>query len=236
MESKKTARIKLQDSPLGKLASRLGIELDYLDASKHLVAISPQVVCALLAAMDLSVSNGTDAQNHLDDLDRKEQTRRLPAVMVVRVDQQPFNIPLRFESSETQVFWRLIFEDGSDVEGTATKASLTAAEAGADGDSDRRILVMDSILPLGYHRLEIAELGISMPLIVVPRRCWLPSAVEHGAKIWGLAVQLYLIRSASNWGIGDFSDFAELSQVLHDGVPILSGIRYTHSFSMILRK
>jgi 4-alpha-glucanotransferase len=206
METTTAARTEFLELPLARLASRLGIELDYLNASKHTVAISSEVICALLAAMNLPTNGDTDAQNHLDDLDRKEQTRRLPAVMVVRVDQQPFNIPLRFESSEIQVFWRLIFEDGSDVEGTATKASLTAAEAGADGDSDRRILVMDSILPLGYHRLEIAELGISMPLIVVPRRCWLPSAVEHGAKIWGLAVQLYLIRSASNWGVGDFSD------------------------------
>jgi 4-alpha-glucanotransferase len=210
MESKLTARTEFLDSPLAKLASRLGIEVDYVDASKQVVTISSEVVCAVLAAMNLPVTSDTEAQNHLDDLDRKEQTRRLPTVMVVRVDQQPIVVPLRFGSGETQLLWRLICEDGSGVQGTATKASLQAAEMGPYGDPDLHVLVMGSTLPLGYHRLEIDELGISMPLIVVPRRCWLPPEVENGAKMWGLAVQLYLIRSIGNWGIGDFSDLCEV--------------------------
>lgn len=34
-----------------------------------------------------------------------------------------------------------------------------------------------------------------------------------GARCWGLAVQLYAVRSARNWGIGDFSDLAEIVRI-----------------------
>ena len=51
-----------------------------------------------------------------------------------------------------------------------------------------------------------AEIG----LIVAPRICHLPDALQPGARSWGLTVQLYGLRSARNWGIGDFTDLAEL--------------------------
>ena len=40
--------------------------------------------------------------------------------------------------------------------------------------------------------------------------CFLPPALAEGGKVWGLSVQLYGLRSARNWGIGDFGDLNEL--------------------------
>src|SRR5579884_613186 len=52
-----------------------------------------------------------------------------------------------------------------------------------------------------------------MTLIVTPERCWLPPALANGRRMWGIAAQLYLLRSDENWGIGDFSDLRVLVEL-----------------------
>lgn len=65
-------------------------------------------------------------------------------------------------------------------------------------------------LPAGYHRLLIK--GAETFVIAAPRTAWLPDAMERG-RVWGLAVQLYGLRSARNWGVGDFTDLAEMARL-----------------------
>ncbi|TMD01402.1 MAG: 4-alpha-glucanotransferase [Chloroflexi bacterium] len=62
-------------------------------------------------------------------------------------------------------------------------------------------------LPPGYHRL-VREDGGSTRLIVSPGRCHLPA----GLRTWGWAAQLYALRSARSWGMGDLGDLAGLAR------------------------
>src|SRR4051812_40324327 len=50
-------------------------------------------------------------------------------------------------------------------------------------------------------------------VIVTPGRCWLPQGVAEGRRLWGIAAQLYLLRSETNWGIGDFGDLHALVEL-----------------------
>ncbi len=59
-------------------------------------------------------------------------------------------------------------------------------------------------LPLGYHSAHVA--GRAMRLIVCPK-----SAFRLEGKRAGLGVTLYGVRSARNWGCGDFRDLRDLS-------------------------
>jgi len=43
-------------------------------------------------------------------------------------------------------------------------------------------------------------------------RCHEPEFLAQGARPWGLCVQLYTLRSAGNWGVGDFADLASLAR------------------------
>jgi len=63
-------------------------------------------------------------------------------------------------------------------------------------------------LPLGYHRLQFFEEKSPLHLIVSPGTCFLPSHL----RIWGWAVQLYSLRSARSWGMGDFADLRRLAR------------------------
>lgn len=68
-------------------------------------------------------------------------------------------------------------------------------------------------LPLGYHRL-VATSGQAAeedaPLIVAPARVGLPARMGD-RRGWGLAAQLYSVRSAGSWGVGDLTDLTDLA-------------------------
>ncbi|HET8552933.1 MAG TPA: 4-alpha-glucanotransferase [Gammaproteobacteria bacterium] len=48
------------------------------------------------------------------------------------------------------------------------------------------------------------------PLDVPSEPAWRPQALRGDGRRWGIQVQLYSLRSPRNWGIGDFTDLAEL--------------------------
>ncbi len=59
-------------------------------------------------------------------------------------------------------------------------------------------------LPFGYHRIVGAD-GESV-LTVAPDACYLPEHLGGGERDWGYSIQLYAMRSARSWGIGDLGD------------------------------
>jgi 4-alpha-glucanotransferase len=63
-------------------------------------------------------------------------------------------------------------------------------------------------LPVGRHRVT-GRTGTTT-LVVAPARCHLPAPLEGGGRAWGWAAQLYAVRSAASWGIGDLGDLGEL--------------------------
>ncbi len=63
-------------------------------------------------------------------------------------------------------------------------------------------------LPLGYHWLEHTAGERRRLVVVSPGRCHLPA----GLRTWGWAAQLYALRSAGSWGIGDLADLRRLGQ------------------------
>ena len=71
--------------------------------------------------------------------------------------------------------------------------------------------------PLGYHRLastvelRTARASREQSLIVVPSRCIdAASSCSAAAQAFGIIANLYTVRSATNWGVGDFTDLATL--------------------------
>ena len=91
----------------------------------------------------------------------------------------------------------------------------------AQGEAHDAVIVWPAGLPEGSYRLQLTDAsGCSddVPLIVAPAQAF----GGDFDRCWLLAVQLYAVRSAHNWGIGDFGDLEGVielaSQLGADGV------------------
>jgi 4-alpha-glucanotransferase len=188
------------DSALDQLARRYGISNHFENAYGNTVAVSPETVALLLQSMGVQVQNPAEAQAMLDQLSEQDAARVLPETVVVVPVNGQCHVKVTSHHAPSPLVWQLTLEGGEVVDGSFhwQEASTTPHDGGID--------LPFSDLPLGYHRLRLPQLSSEAHLIVSPGKCWLPEDVEGG--YWGIAVQLNLIRSATNWGIGDFSDLA----------------------------
>jgi 4-alpha-glucanotransferase len=86
-------------------------------------------------------------------------------------------------------------------------------------------------LPIGYHQLDLEAGGVmaQLGLIVAPARCHLPVELGPGARSWGLTCQLYGLRSARNWGMGDFTDLAMFARTTGSCAAVTLGINPLHA-------
>lgn len=62
-------------------------------------------------------------------------------------------------------------------------------------------------------------------------QCFVPQWL-HDAPAWGVFCQLYELRSARNWGIGDFRDLADLAQIAASAGADFLGVNPLHALFM----
>ncbi|WP_418159882.1 malto-oligosyltrehalose trehalohydrolase [Benzoatithermus flavus] len=201
-------------SALDRLAERMGIEPAYGSATDGTVRTSPATKRALLAAMGLDAADEAAASARLAELAARDRARPLPPVLVVRASRGPATVTLTLPAGTGSVRWRIALEDGGTREGTAGFADLPLVRRWEDAAPavETRALPLPEDMAPGYHRLEIeAGAAAAMQLIVAPARCWLPEPIASGGRIWGVATQLYTLRSAPDWGMGDFGDLQNLA-------------------------
>src|SRR6185503_15653038 len=128
--------------------------------------------------------------------------------------------------------WLLVTEAGARHEGVATVDTLAPADdAHGPAARGRLRLRIPATLPLGYHevRVEAPDGAATMALIVAPRRCHFPPNLAAGARLWGVAAQLYSVRSAADWGIGDFSTLRGLVELAASRGAAIVGLNPLHA-------
>jgi malto-oligosyltrehalose trehalohydrolase/4-alpha-glucanotransferase len=219
---------------LDRLAAQVGIEAAYDNAAGDTVRTSPAIQCNLLAAMGMEVRNEGDAEARLIELDLAELAKPLPPVAVVREDRLPLEVKLTLPVGGNPLNWTLEQENGEVRLGTAKFSDLPLLRTARVGGHpvECRLLRIDVPMSTGYHRLRVdcpGEQPCAMPVIVTPKRCWLPEGLADGRKIWGLSAQLYLLRSKGDWGIGDFGTLKQLVEIAADLGAAVVGLNPLHT-------
>ena len=219
------------DGTLNRLADAAGIESHYWDIHGTRHETSPETMRALLKAQGIAAGTEGDVWASLAVLGEAPWRKALPPVVVTR-DAEPVVVTLRLpvEMEHQTVRWSIRLESGALRTGECRLETLPVEDIGHLGD--RRIALRRlnlGALPLGYHefRLETDEEAVTR-LIVAPVRGYLPPLLAR-RRAWGLAAQLYALKSNGDWGIGDFSDLKQLVERVAAGGGEAIGLNPLHA-------
>jgi 4-alpha-glucanotransferase len=175
-----------------QLASQYGVASEFLNARGEAVRTGITVQTRLLESMGV-LGPAADAA---------EVSITLQDTVVARADKGRVTVALGKAFARSSIEWELTFENGRARKGTS--------EVISGAPNGFAIHLQD--IPYGYHQL-LVEGSDLISLIVTPGQCWLPQQFAGEGRAWGISLQLYLLRSARNWGIGDFTDLARFAVV-----------------------
>ncbi|MFL6064327.1 MAG: 4-alpha-glucanotransferase [Friedmanniella sp.] len=196
------------DPALRELADAFAIATEYGDWQGRHVTVAPATLVAVLAALGVDASTPAAAAAALAEQEERPWRRLLPACQALR-EGESVRVPVHAPANQVVELW-------VELEAGGRRDLRLPRHAGPTREIDGRTvaemtLTLPSDLPLGYHRL-CARAGAEqaeMALIVTPRRLALPPRLTDQG--WGLAAQLYSVRSAQSWGVGDLADLEDLA-------------------------
>jgi 4-alpha-glucanotransferase len=198
-----------------RLAALRGIGAAYHDYRGELKTFSLETKIAVLRAMGCAIDDAPALAETLSQLEIARWRNFLPPVAAARAARIAIDINVTAREIGASVLWTVNLEDGSRRDGATSTADCREVWQGEVEGLwiTRRRFELPFDLPPGYHELQAkVSLGTAQRclLIVSPPRCYEPAAVRQGRRLWGIAVQLYSLRSEQNWGIGDFRDLHSL--------------------------
>jgi 4-alpha-glucanotransferase len=219
-----------------RLARLRGIGDAYHDYRGELQHFSLETKAAILRAMGCAVDDDAALAAAIRQLESEHRVNFLPKLLAFRRPRAAveINVPARAFGAILQ--WTLKLEDGERRNGTVSSADCAEVWRGeVDGLwITRRRFEVPLELPPGYHTLEIKVGGGSAEhclLIGSPTQCFEPQCIVEGRRLWGVAIQLYTLRSAENWGIGDFADLRALIRWVAPHGAAFIGLNPLHALS-----
>jgi 4-alpha-glucanotransferase len=195
---------------LVELARRYGVATEYEDWTGRHTTVADTTLIAVLDALGVSASTEGERTAALRAHDRDHWARSLPPAIVGRsgvassfwvhvTHGDPAGLWLRLEDGSVRIGLRQLENNRAPYDLDGRPVGEATFELPAD-------------LPLGYHQLhlQVGASDVSTLVIVSPASLGLPARLGP-SRAWGLATQLYSVRSKRSWGIGDLTDLADLA-------------------------
>lgn len=212
-------------TPIERLASQVGFHSCYTNSFGEQVYATDDSRFALLKAMGFDVDTDESIEECINEINDRPWLSLLPDTQILHAEDDQFTISVTIKSSQIQALlkWKILTESGEVIEGDHQLSDLSRVAENNPYDIDycRCVLTLPH-LNEGYHTLQVSldagfrsfgkdelEQKDSCHLIVAPKTCYGPKdAADY--KMWGLAAQLYSLKSDNSWGLGDFGDLKKL--------------------------
>ncbi len=216
-----------------------GIAPNYFNYKGEHVDVSLSNRTLLLEAMGFDLNDHGAINRSVHSLEVEPWTQWVGALQVTpEGDQSYFEVNIHPSELNSTLEYEILLENGCPLSASSNnslsnprlddqgegsianslKGCFTPALSPETGDyvadgirySRRRILC--GSLPMGYHKLAVSHVDTRLEccLVAVPSQGHVPTSLEQGEKVWGFIVQLYTLRTQSNWGIGDLDDLKQL--------------------------
>ncbi|MGU3359824.1 malto-oligosyltrehalose synthase [Methylobacterium sp. M6A4_1b] len=177
---------------LERLADLLGVAAGYIDAFGQPVETALDVRRGMIAALGFPTETDEDIARSLAEVEAVRSSL-IPPLLPAEA-RRATSVAIQAAGASGTLSWRLVDERGHHREG---RVAVTGSS-----------FELPPLTP-GYHRLSVTlgEIHSEAWVISAPQRCWRPRAyADEGARDWGLAAQLYGLRSPDNLGIGSYAD------------------------------
>ena len=195
---------------LRDLAVECGVACEYWDWRGNHVVQPAETIEAVLRALGIDAGTPQAAAAALAARRRDRWTRLLPPCVVTR---QGWTTRFDVHVSHGAAVEVWIEPETGGARHEVSQADNWEPPREIDGRLvGEASFTVPGDLPLGYHRL-CARSGIDQAtatLIVTPAWLGVPERMGAG-RVWGLATQLYSVRSRRSWGVGDLADLADLA-------------------------
>lgn len=227
----------MNESLIEQLVQARGIESQYTDAWGNQAIIDQASKEKILAAMGYPV---TDEAALIEKVNEESSAAWLTVIEpanIVRIGEPKplfIKLPIDFVNDELTL---VVKQQGTVIQKlnvTPIDHELIASVEVNDIEIQQYALDVSFDLEMGYYELSLVEEGQEEPLgegrlIVAPQSCFKQKEIIAGQKLWGPSVQLYCVRSKTNWGVGDFSDLATLIEKVADRGADFVGLNPIHA-------
>lgn len=189
---------------LAALAQACGVSTEYVDWRGQPAQVAAETIETVLAAMGVDASDPERARREREE----EPWLQMVPPCTVAVEGERTWVPVHVVDGDPVEVWVELEQGGvrraEQVDHWVEPREVRGTRLG------EATFAVPLDLPLGYHTVHArsGDTEAQGHLIVTPAFLGLPN---DKPKQWGFATQLYSVRSAGSWGLGDLTDLTDLA-------------------------
>ncbi len=237
------------DLLINELASACGIIHEYWDIFGNRHTASLESKKRVLQAMGLDCSSEDSMGRQIEELKVLRWSRLLQPVYVATVNELPLKIPVSIQidgegQGAINLCWS-ICPKGNNKEPYREEINNPSIVEENSISGKRYIKTLFTLsntpeghpLSFGYYDLKVTvtigkkRQGATSRVIITPTQCYIDPTHWGGKDLWGLSINLYSLRSANNWGVGDLTDLARCVKEIYKLGGAFVGINPLHAIT-----
>ncbi len=196
-----------------ELLQKIGIAKTFSDAAQNhkTYTVDDETLRQMINYLGYSLEDKADSEQLLQKIENKRRQYVLEPIYVVRTEHKVFSAVLDIKNVDNLSL--RILHNGKPLKVDYT-SEIVSVHCSGHHEYAHMSFEIISELPPQYYEIELsANNNISRSVLAItPDKCYVPEVLQN-RRLWGFAVQLYSLKSARNWGVGDFTDLADFAKM-----------------------